>query len=82
MHVSLHGAASAHPQSPRIGRTLPSSLGELTGGAGLHGRVSALDSHTACSGKELQGWDGCYTGCNLICVFIMENHKPCWVICG
>ena len=35
VHVFLHGAASAHPQSPRIGRTLLSSLGELTGGAGL-----------------------------------------------
>ena len=35
VHVFLHGAASAHPQSPRIGRTLLSSLGELTVGAEL-----------------------------------------------
>lgn len=45
-HVFLHGAASAHPPSPRIGRTLQPSLGELTGGAGLQERGSALDSYT------------------------------------
>lgn len=31
----LHGAAGAHPQSPRTGRTLLTSLGEFTEGAGL-----------------------------------------------
>lgn len=34
MHVFVHGAASAYLQSPRIGRTLLASLGELTGRGG------------------------------------------------
>lgn len=70
LHVFLHGAASAHPQSPRIGRTLLSSLGELTGGAGLQRQVSAFDSCTAWSGKELQGMGGAL---DVIVAIMMES---------
>lgn len=56
-HVFLHGATSARPPSPRIGRILASSLGELTGGAGLTSRAGALDSFAASSGGEEN--DGC-----------------------
>lgn len=56
-HVFLHGATSARPPSPRIGRILPSSLGELTGGAGLTSRAGALDSFIVSSGREEN--DGC-----------------------
>lgn len=56
-HVFLHGATSARLPSPRIGRILPSSLGELTGGAGLTSRTGALDSFIASSGGEEHG--GC-----------------------
>lgn len=52
IHVSPHDAVNAYLQGPRIGRTLPSSLGELTGGAGLERQASALDSSTAGSRKE------------------------------
>lgn len=52
IHVSPHDAVSAYLQGPRIGRTLPSSLGELTGRAGLGRQARALDSSTAGSRKE------------------------------
>lgn len=44
VHVYRHGTASTHPQSPRIGRYLMSSLG-----AGLQRHASVLDSYTAWS---------------------------------
>lgn len=59
VHVFLHGAASAHPQSPRIGRTLLSSLGELTGGAGLrrHERCARFSHRLGIQGQIVGvGW--------------------------
>lgn len=56
MHVLLHSAVAAHPQSPRIGRTRLASLGELTGEAGLQKKVGEFDSDTTRHRRALQRW--------------------------
>lgn len=71
--------ASTHPQSPRIGRTRVSSLGELTGGAGLQTRVDTLDSYTVGYRKELQCQVGgtCIFNSELYCVYVLRKHRTC-----